>query len=125
MYSIYAIRCKENGKIYIGCTSKPVEERIHQHISELRNQRKTAVFSGTNVGPGRPLTQWQLDFNEYGEDAFEYFLIESNVPDSQRRQRESFWMDEFKTCDKRYGYNFRRASTMPYEIQTGLPPKPF
>ena len=124
MYSVYAIRCKENGKIYVGCTSKPAAERINQHMLELRGNKKTAVFAGTGVGDGRPYTQWQLDFNRFGEGAFEFFLLEENVPYENRRERESYWMDEYKSYDKNYGYNYKRSASTPYVIQMKLPPKP-
>ena len=57
---IYCIRCKENGKVYIGRTYD-LNRRIKEHFSELRRGMKRGYAAGRRAASG-----WQKDFNEFG-----------------------------------------------------------
>lgn len=70
---IYAIRCKENGKVYIGRTYR-LDVRIREHFLALR-KGKTDKLNTTYKKSG-----FQADYNKYGEDAFEVYIIEQDVP---------------------------------------------
>ena len=54
---IYCIRCKENGKVYIGRTYD-LNRRIKEHFSELRRGMKHGYAAGRCAASG-----WQKDFN--------------------------------------------------------------
>lgn len=120
MYSVYAIRCKETGKIYIGCTKYP-EDRIKQHFRELSRKQKTV-----KDGKFRVPSAWQLDYDKYGESAFEFYLLESNISEEARFSREIFWIEEYKAFDSRYGYNTARykSASISFTFINGKPPKP-
>lgn len=90
-YTIYAIRCKETKRIYIGRTRQPTEERVKAHLTLLRGKKHTSKLM-------------QEDYNKYGEDSFEYYELETNVT-FQNRSKEWFYMDKYKTCNPKYGYN--------------------
>lgn len=122
MYQVYGIRCKENGKIYIGCTRNRLQERLAQHFAELKEGCKTM----TDFNGGRKNSPWQEDYNKYGMEAFEFYLIEDNIPDAEHTERESYWIFEYKSYDEKYGYN-RRAKTgrKQFDYLVQLPPKPF
>lgn len=116
---VYAIRCKENGKIYIGSTIR-LEERIYQHFRELKSHRKTRI---SNVNRLKSYVNWQDDYDKYGADAFEIYCLEVNIPQNKLREREFYWVEEYKAKDPKYGYNSMGFSKNSYEIINGLPPK--
>ena len=123
MYTVYAIRCKINGKIYIGCTSD-FSDRVKQHFSDLRHQQKTYRIPGKDErGP----TDWQKDYNQYGVDAFESYVIETDIPADKRKRAEFEWINEYKSNDSRYGYNIKPVMSLYSNINLvpGLPPKPW
>lgn len=122
MYQIYGIRCKENGKIYIGCTRRRLQQRFAQHFSELKRHNKTMrVCKGVRAD-----SPWQVDYDKYGIGAFELYLIEDNVPDEIHTEREEYWIHEYKSHDKRYGYNIHvKTDPKHFEYMVQLPPKPF
>ena len=127
MFQVYAIRCKENGKIYIGCTKRSVNERIRNHLAELENHEKLhSTYVGKNETRRRP-SPWQMDYDKYGIDAFEFYILESDIPDGKQREAENRWIEEYKSWDERYGYNIRRGTKIEYNynFQNGLPPKLF
>lgn len=109
--SIYAIRCKVNGKVYIGRSQNP-HERIKQHIQCLRR--------GENHGTDL----FKEDFDEYGADAFEGYILENGVEPENFREREAFWIAEYRATNPLYGYNKDAMEAgLVVKITTGLPPK--
>lgn len=125
---IYAIRCTETGRVYIGRTYD-LERRLKEHFNELRNGNKTIkakVFT-----PAKPYGQstriqskFQQDYDEYGEGAFEVFILEENIAPSKCKEREAYWIAEYCATDPRYGYNRLTESSEPAvkAIVHGLPP---
>jgi group I intron endonuclease len=112
--SIYAIRCKSTGKVYIGRSQNP-HERIRQHFSQLKNGRCEC---------GTPA--FQEDFKIYGFTDFETYILEKDVSPGRFRDREAYWIGEYKSTDGRYGYNKDTMKLDPSPVMvTGLPPKPF
>ena len=120
-YSIYAVRCKENGRIYVGC-SKNVDSRLKGHFSQLENGEKTQRV-GQN---SRDATQWQKDYDKFGRDAFQCYLLERAISEDQKDIREAYWIRLYRTTDPRFGYNIKlpgfRKPGVP--IEDGLPPVP-
>lgn len=55
MYVLYKITCSENGKVYVGYTSKTAEERFQAHLLNARWKKKTALYDAIRC---------------YGADAF-------------------------------------------------------
>ena len=116
---VYAIRCKENGKVYIGSTIQ-LEKRIYQHFRELNAKAKTRI---SNVNRLKSYDIWQSDYDKYGKEAFEVYCIEQNIPQEELRKREAYWIDEYKAKDPNYGYNARGLVKETTVITFGLPPK--
>lgn len=113
---VYAIRCKENGKVYIGCTSR-IFERIDRHFSDLRLGRKMLK--------GKP-DSFQLDYNRFGECVFEVYIIESGVKWDDRAERENHWIDYYDATNPAYGYNryeSKKKRVNRLAFINGLPPK--
>lgn len=117
--SVYAIRCKENGKLYIGSTIR-LNQRIYQHFRELKAHAKTRV---SNVNRITSYVNWQSDYDKYGEEAFEVYCIESNIPEIDLKKREFYWIEEYKTRNPNYGYNSNGLVKASYEIINELPPR--
>lgn len=112
--TIYAIRCKKNGKVYIGRTQN-FEQRIRQHWLDLKRG-----FKGNMRDPS-----FQEDFNHYGEDGFNVYILEKNVPPEVANDREAFWIAEYRATNHLYGYNkLNGDAESAFEFVDGLPPKP-
>jgi len=79
---IYMILNKVNGKRYIG-SSKNVRKRKNRHFSELRR----------DVHKNRKL---QNSFNKYGEDKFEFKLLEEVSDEKDLIVREQVFINELK-----------------------------
>lgn len=79
---IYVIINKVNGKKYVG-SSKNVRKRRNRHFSELRR----------NTHKNRKL---QNSFNKYGEDNFEFKLLEEVTDKNELIIREQFFIDKLK-----------------------------
>lgn len=89
MYLIYKITNINNGKSYIGKTSKTLEERLKEHIKSSKRV----------VSEIRPLYR---AFNKYGIESFVIELIEE-VECNISSIREIFWIDFYNTYKN--GYN--------------------
>ena len=112
-YSIYAIRCIKNGKLYIGRTTNLIR-RIEVHFQELKSGRHTNK-------------EMLEDYKKYGREEFEIYLLEENIPFDERR-KEYKYMEQFNTYDKKYGYNHKDKSKVKnneIKIIKGLPENMF
>lgn len=49
MYSLYKITCAQNGKVYVGYTSKSIEERFKAHLMNARCKRNYALADAIRV----------------------------------------------------------------------------
>ena len=111
--SIYAIRCKTSGKVYIGRSQDP-RERVKQHLQMLKNG---TYYCGTE--------SFQQDFDKYGASDFEWYILESGVTPNKFREREAYWISEYKATNPLYGYNKDPMECVPMlSLVNGLPPKP-
>ena len=87
-FCVYQIECLKNKKKYVGCTGRNPSSRFQRHLIELKAGRHT------NVG-------LQKDFDLYGEDNFEFSVLD--MTDDRHMERQ--WMLRLRTNDDRYGYN--------------------
>lgn len=93
---IYCIRNLVTNKVYIG-KSKNIYKRIHQHIYDLKNNRK-------HENP-----YLQNSWNKYGRKSFEYFVLEFLEENEELvAKRELYWMKKYDSLNK--GYNLRSDS---------------
>ncbi len=116
---IYAIRCKNTGKLFI-CGSVNPEQAITSFFMDLKRGRKMWVVDGRRVNS--PI---QDDYNKFGEDAFEVYILEEKMFDSaMRRERKKHWINEYKANDPRFGYNETKfEKKLAVSFVCGLPPK--
>lgn len=99
---IYSILNVKTSQRYVG-KSKNIESRFAAHKSILR---RSVCAKDCN----RHLFN---SFKKYGESSFEFSIVEVfEVHDEVNlKLRELYWMDEFKTCDREFGFNLRRDSS--------------
>lgn len=117
---IYAIRCRENGKIYVGRTQN-LERRLREHFRDLKKGDVSLDY-----GKGRVKSDLQCDFIKYGQDAFEIYVLEKGVSPDVVKAREAFWIAEYRSAERVYGYNLHSEKPAEtYRIESGLPPKKF
>ena len=88
---VYMIKCLINGKVYIG-KSNDVKRRWREHKSRLkRNNHENEKL--------------QYDWNKYGEDNFEFKLIENYDNEEFGIELEKKYINEYKSYDLNFGYN--------------------
>lgn len=96
---IYCIRNIINNKVYIG-KSKNIYLRISKHLSAFRKGTK-----------GEHNDYFYNSWNKYGEENFEYFVLEYlNLDEKLLKERELYWMNIYNSYNSKYGYNLRRDS---------------
>jgi len=101
MGAIYSILNKENGKIYVGQSVKP-NKRLSQHRSQLR-------------GEYHPNHHLQNAFNKYGEEAFEFNVLEY-CDDDKLNDNEIWWINYFDSMNQSKGYNLQTGGDSNYSF---------
>ena len=120
-YTVYAIRCETTGRVYVGCT-KDLKTRVYAHFGDLRNGRKD-MFN--HFSKHREKTQWQKDYDKYGRGDFKIYVLENNVNESARQDREEYWIAQYRATDKRFGYNTRaHVKREGFSVEPDIPPLP-
>jgi len=87
---IYWIRCKRNGKIYVG-SAVNLRQRWDRHRRALRDK----------IHHNAPLQQaWNL----YGEENFEFEILE-HVAEADLLRAEQEWIDRTDCTHRKIGFN--------------------
>lgn len=105
---VYGIRCKVTKRIYIG-SSVDLKLRLKRHFKELTSS------SGKHSTTGKEC-YFQSDFNEFGIDSFDVFVIEQNIPECMRNEREEYWIDKYQSTNPRYGYNLLKKCSVTKKL---------
>jgi len=126
-HAVYAIHCKPTKRTYIGC-SIDAYGRVIAHFKELRSkdgkQRRVPADGG---GRESVATNWQHDFNEHGEKAFEMYILKDGMDKDEALDFEQEMIDKYRACEQEHGYNFKRKAerpTLPIAFKQGEPPQP-
>ncbi|MDP3987222.1 MAG: NUMOD3 domain-containing DNA-binding protein [Nanoarchaeota archaeon] len=93
---IYKILNMKDGKVYVG-KSKNIEMRWNQHKSKLKK------------GLNRPNNHLQSSWNKYGEENFQFEIIEECKME-ELKEKEEFWINKLESWSKNKGYNVKRIS---------------
>lgn len=77
--------------MYIGSSIQP-KKRKTQHFSDLRNSRHYNIYL-------------QRAFSKYGEDDFEWIILEDSIETGELADKEKDWIISCDTIDSSKGYN--------------------
>ena len=119
--TIYALRCKANGKVYIGKTGDALN-RIAAHFQEINRVIKyQKEHPGHQFGVG--WYGYTYDALEYGKEGFEVWILEENLSPTEAEDREAYYIRLYKDTEPAYGYNKSNAQRpRPIAVHNGLPP---
>jgi len=98
---IYSILNTQNGKIYVG-QSVRIESRFAHHKWELKSNRHINYHL-------------QSSFNKYGEDVFEFNVLEECEP-SKLNDNEIWWIEYFNSTDRDNGFNFETGGNSRFDV---------
>jgi group I intron endonuclease len=99
MHVIYKIQNIVNKKMYIGQTNNP-NRRKKRHFSELN------CLSHKN-------THLQKSWNKYGSNNFTFEIIDKANSFEEILEKEKFWINLYKTIDRKFGYNLTDGGRAP------------
>ena len=88
--AVYCITNKADGRKYIGSTTTGWY-RLNKHLNQLENGNHYCE-------------DMQIAFENYGEDVFEIIILENCNP-RILRNRERYWIKEYRTTEEKHGYN--------------------
>ena len=92
---IYKITNKINNKIYIGQTTKTIEQRFEKHWKEALYQAEG----------NRPENYFHNALLKYGKENFYIELLEECSSLEQLNDREIYWIDFYNSTNHDIGYN--------------------
>lgn len=87
---IYVITCSVNGRVYVG-SAKRATQRLKHHWQALIAGRHENSFL-------------QRAWVKYGAESFSHRIVEKCVLED-RWQREQWWIDHLKACNREHGFN--------------------
>lgn len=90
---IYVILNTIAEKFYIG-SAVHIRSRINTHIFNLRKNKHANTYL-------------QSSWNKYGENAFEFGILELVEDKTKLLEREQHWVDKTNCCNPDIGYNSR------------------
>jgi group I intron endonuclease len=93
MYFLYEIRRKNNGKVYIGKTSRTVEWRWQRHINDAFAGKGNARFPQA--------------LRKYGPDAFDVCQINCAETEEEINELEKLYISIHRSFLPQKGYNMR------------------
>lgn len=106
MKCIYAIINLKNGKKYIGSTTN-FSRRKKAHLYLL----------GKNEHHSLSL---QLSYIKNGSEFYEFIILEKLENNMDMYKKEQYYLDLYKTYDKKYGYNMSKLALNPQNINPEL-----
>ena len=116
LFTIYAIKCRATKRIYIGSTLN-VQARIDTHFSELRRGKK--------LDPPNLPSEWQKDYDQYGEESFDVYLVDSRECSREAAvMLEQEYIRKYKATNPKYGYNKIKSKAVKddmYRFRDGVP----
>ena len=88
---VYRIINKQNGKIYIGQTIRPVKQRLQRHINDAMHNVLDTHFARA--------------IRKYGAENFEIEIIDTAINQKELTQKEQEWICKTDSTNPCIGYN--------------------
>src|SRR5258708_5089084 len=95
---VYVIKCKVNGKVYVGSSLRP-RARMQDH--------RIVLAKGKHRNP-----HLQSAWNKYGPEVFMYRVKVRCLPEV-RHQIEQEWIIKLRATDPKYGFNIAHPVRQP------------
>jgi len=99
---VYKIVNKNNGKIYVGKTTKSLVERFSSHVKNAKKKVNRYLYDS---------------MNHHGYDTFEIFEIEQCVSEVELNEREKFWIKKLNSLYPN-GYNMTDGGDGGYTLKS-------
>ena len=93
---IYKATNKVNGKIYIGQTSKTLEQRKNGHERDTRSRKKHTTYFHEALA-------------KYGYDNFDWEVIANANTQEELDEMEKHYIQVYNATDKEFGYNLKKG----------------
>jgi group I intron endonuclease len=102
---IYKAINLKNNKMYIGMTTKSLNERIYKHFYDSRRKdRKQTYFSNAIL--------------KYGADSFKFIIIDKAETIEELNLKEQFWINFYKSNIRLIGYNLDSGGKTCYKAES-------
>lgn len=95
-FGVYMIRNAQNGKAYVGSTTKSFYKRWGRWRCDLKRNKANRHL--------------QSAWNKYGAENFEFSILEIVEDKEQVLEREQYWLDLLQSYDSTKGYNFAKKA---------------
>jgi group I intron endonuclease len=95
---VYCAVNQVNNKIYIGLTSQILKRRIATHICKSKNPQNNYFHNALNT---------------HGKDSFKWYVLYQSNDINQLKEKETFYINEFKSNDREKGYNLSTGGECP------------
>ena len=89
---VYQLTNLVNNKIYIGSTGDSFKTRWKTHQKKLKNNK-------------HPNSHLQNAYNKYGDENFEFTILEVTDTKILALEKEQYFLDKYKSYDNQIGYN--------------------
>ncbi len=99
---IYAIVCNPTNKVYVG-QSINIKVRKGKHVSDLIKNKHCNSYL-------------QNSFNKHGRNSFSFKVLE-NCERDLLTERESYWIEKYKSNNSEFGFNLKEAGNSPSSIE--------
>jgi len=93
---VYKITNLITGKLYIGQTTRTLEQRWKQHLVFVNRNKNTKLSNA---------------IRKYGTQSFLMELIEEALNQQILNDREQYWIEFYNTLDPKIGYNMTKGGT--------------
>lgn len=81
--------------MYIGKTKHSLAKRMKGHYNDTRKEAENGEFVGI----------FHIAIHKYGEDSFEWTILEDNIDDNDLNDREKYWIAHYNTYKNKAHYN--------------------
>ncbi len=95
---VYCALNQTNNKVYIGLTSQTLKRRISMHIWKAKSPKNNYFHNALNT---------------HGKDSFKWFVLYQSNDINKLKEKETFYINEFKSNDREKGYNLSTGGERP------------